>query len=71
MQPGITYIGREGSSSDEVDDIKKMIKKRIAPENHIILCVVPANVDVATQEAIRLAKVQTCAPHPDQLFSVP
>jgi len=56
--PGITRIPLAGS--DQPDDIEKITKEMayryVSDPRTIILCVVPANADISTSEAIQMAK---------------
>ncbi|XP_063068011.1 interferon-induced GTP-binding protein Mx-like [Engraulis encrasicolus] len=54
--PGITRVAI-GNQSDNIEEkIKKLIEEYIKQQETIILVVVPANVDIATTEALRMAK---------------
>ncbi|XP_063068468.1 interferon-induced GTP-binding protein Mx-like isoform X2 [Engraulis encrasicolus] len=54
--PGIARVAT-GNQSDNIDEkIKKLILQYIKQQETIILVVVPANVDIATTEALRMAK---------------
>lgn len=53
--PGLTKIPIAGQPPSIVRDIEDMARKFIEPENVIILAVSPANADLATSDAIRLA----------------
>lgn len=56
--PGITRIPLVGS--DQPEDIEKITKEMayryVSDPRTIILCVVPANADISTSEAIQMAK---------------
>ena len=56
--PGITRIPLAGS--DQPEDIEKITKEMayryVSDPRTIILCVVPANADISTSEAIQMAK---------------
>ncbi|KAI0213370.1 Interferon-induced GTP-binding protein Mx2 [Lamellibrachia satsuma] len=54
--PGITRVAVEGQPKDIGDQIKRLIGHYIKKEETIILAVVPANVDIATTEALKMAK---------------
>ncbi|KAM5180977.1 interferon-induced GTP-binding protein Mx2-like [Mantella aurantiaca] len=54
--PGITRIALKNQPSDIVKQIKDMIKKYIRRQETINLAVVPSNVDVATTEALEMAR---------------
>ena len=53
--PGLTKIPIAGQPASIVKDIEDMARKYIEPTNVIILAVSPANADLATSDAIRLA----------------
>lgn len=53
--PGLTKVPIAGQPASIVRDIEEMARKFIEPENVIILAVSPANADLATSDAIRLA----------------
>ena len=53
--PGLTKIPIAGQPASIVKDIEDMARKYIEPKNVIILAVSPANADLATSDAIRLA----------------
>ncbi|KAI0218869.1 hypothetical protein LSAT2_029455 [Lamellibrachia satsuma] len=54
--PGITRVAVEGQPQNIGEQIKRLIEKYIKKEETIILAVVPANVDIATTEALKMAK---------------
>ncbi|KAK0616798.1 dynamin family protein [Immersiella caudata] len=54
--PGIFRATAEGITAKDRDLVKNMVKRYIKDDRTIILAVVPANVDVATQEILELAK---------------
>ena len=54
--PGLTKIAVEGQPKSIVKDIEDMARYYIAGKNAIILAVTPANADIATSDALRLAR---------------
>ncbi|XP_048017805.1 interferon-induced GTP-binding protein Mx-like [Megalobrama amblycephala] len=54
--PGITRVPVHDQPEDIGDQIKNLILKYIAKSETIILAVVPCNVDIATTEALRMAR---------------
>ncbi|XP_075449820.1 interferon-induced GTP-binding protein Mx2-like isoform X2 [Ascaphus truei] len=54
--PGITRVALPNQPKDIGDQIKKMIKKYIIKQETINLVVVPSNVDIATTEALEMAR---------------
>lgn len=54
--PGITRLVVHGQDRDASLKIHTMIKEYIQKEETIILAVVPANVDIATTEALQMAR---------------
>lgn len=56
--PGITRIPLHGS--DQGEDIEKVTKEMayryVSDPRTIILCVIPANADISTSEALQMAK---------------
>ncbi|KAI3787460.1 hypothetical protein L1987_41946 [Smallanthus sonchifolius] len=54
--PGLTKIAVEGQSETIVEDIEKMVRLYVEKPNSIILAISPANQDIATSDAIKLAK---------------
>eukprot|EP00058_Branchiostoma_floridae_P023178 XP_002608668.1 hypothetical protein BRAFLDRAFT_58103 [Branchiostoma floridae] len=54
--PGIARIAVDGQPPDIGDQIKDLIKEYIQKDETIILAVVPCNVDIATTEALQMAK---------------
>ncbi|CAF1050943.1 unnamed protein product [Adineta ricciae] len=54
--PGIAHTALDGQPKDIHDQIIKLIHRFIKPEESIILCVWPANVDIAVGEAFALAR---------------
>ncbi|CAH1439551.1 unnamed protein product [Lactuca virosa] len=54
--PGLTKIAVEGQSENIVEDIENMVRLYVEKPNSIILAISPANQDIATSDAIKLAK---------------
>ncbi|CAH1247538.1 MX1 [Branchiostoma lanceolatum] len=54
--PGIARVAVDGQPPDIGDQIKALINEYIEKEETIILAVVPCNVDIATTEALQMAK---------------
>ncbi|XP_071700757.1 phragmoplastin DRP1E-like [Rutidosis leptorrhynchoides] len=54
--PGLTKIAVEGQSETIVEDIENMVRLYVEKPNSIILAISPANQDIATSDAIKLAK---------------
>ncbi|XP_065836282.1 interferon-induced GTP-binding protein Mx2-like [Oscarella lobularis] len=54
--PGIARIAGEGQAENIEEQIKTLINHYIKNEDTIILCVIPSNVDIATTEALKMAK---------------
>jgi len=54
--PGLTKIAVEGQPKTIVKDIEDMARKYVEGKNAIILAVTPANADIATSDALRLAR---------------
>ncbi|KAK9667912.1 hypothetical protein RND81_13G020300 [Saponaria officinalis] len=54
--PGLTKIAVEGQPKTTVNDIEKLVRSYVEKPNCIILAITPANQDVATSDAIRLAR---------------
>lgn len=54
--PGLTKIAVEGQSDSIVADIENMVRSYIEKPNCIILAVSPANQDIATSDAIKIAR---------------
>jgi replication fork clamp-binding protein CrfC len=53
---GLTKVAIEGQPQSIVQDLEDMCKQYIKGDNAIILAVSPANADLATSDALRLAK---------------
>ncbi|XP_020257191.1 dynamin-related protein 1C [Asparagus officinalis] len=54
--PGLTKVAVEGQPESIVEDIEHMVRSYVAKPNSIILAISPANQDIATSDAIKLAK---------------
>ncbi|GJP35776.1 hypothetical protein CLOM_g20303 [Closterium sp. NIES-68] len=54
--PGLTKIAVEGQSDTIVRDIEDMVRQYVEKPNCIILAVSPANQDIATSDAMRMAR---------------
>ncbi|XP_034023045.1 interferon-induced GTP-binding protein Mx-like [Thalassophryne amazonica] len=54
--PGIARVALKGQPENIGDQIKRMIQKFITKQETISLVVVPANVDIATTEALKMAQ---------------
>ncbi|KAJ9565501.1 hypothetical protein OSB04_001467 [Centaurea solstitialis] len=54
--PGLTKVAVEGQSETIVEDIENMVRTYVEKPNSIILAISPANQDIATSDAIKLAK---------------
>ncbi|KMS97496.1 hypothetical protein BVRB_5g126620 isoform A [Beta vulgaris subsp. vulgaris] len=54
--PGLTKVAVEGQPENIAEDIEKLVLSYVEKPNSIILAITPANQDVATSDAIRLAR---------------
>ncbi|CAJ1932672.1 unnamed protein product [Sphenostylis stenocarpa] len=54
--PGLTKVAVEGQSDTIVQDIENMVRSYIEKPNCIILAISPANQDIATSDAIKIAR---------------
>lgn len=54
--PGLTKVAVDGQSETIVQDIEEMVRSYVDKPNSIILAISPANQDIATSDAIKLAK---------------
>ncbi|KAI7987548.1 Dynamin-related protein 1E [Camellia lanceoleosa] len=54
--PGLTKVAVEGQPENIVQDIENMVHSYVEKPNCIILAITPANQDVATSDAIKLAR---------------
>ncbi|KAL3824255.1 hypothetical protein ACJIZ3_020284 [Penstemon smallii] len=54
--PGLTKVAVEGQSESIVEDIEMMVRSYVEKPNCIILAISPANQDIATSDAIKIAR---------------
>ncbi|GMH21629.1 hypothetical protein Nepgr_023471 [Nepenthes gracilis] len=54
--PGLTKVAVEGQPDSVVQDIENMVRSFVEKPNCIILAISPANQDIATSDAIKLAR---------------
>ncbi|XVF41383.1 hypothetical protein PTKIN_Ptkin01aG0276100 [Pterospermum kingtungense] len=54
--PGLTKVAIEGQPESVVQDIETMVRSYVEKPNCIILAISPANQDIATSDAIKLAR---------------
>ncbi|KAJ0981262.1 hypothetical protein J5N97_009517 [Dioscorea zingiberensis] len=54
--PGMTKVAVEGQPESIVEDIDNMVRSYVEKPNSIILAISPANQDIATSDAIKLAR---------------
>ncbi|XP_057777572.1 phragmoplastin DRP1C isoform X1 [Salvia miltiorrhiza] len=54
--PGLTKVAVEGQPETIVQDIEMMVRSYVEKPNCIILAISPANQDIATSDAIKLAR---------------
>lgn len=54
--PGLTKVAVEGQPESIVGDIENMVRTYVEKPNSIILAISPANQDIATSDAIKLAR---------------
>uniref|UniRef100_J3N517 Dynamin-related protein 1E n=1 Tax=Oryza brachyantha TaxID=4533 RepID=J3N517_ORYBR len=54
--PGLTKVAVEGQPESIVQDIESMVRSYVDKPNCIILAISPANQDIATSDAIKLAR---------------
>ncbi|KAL8268475.1 hypothetical protein R6Q59_002273 [Mikania micrantha] len=54
--PGLTKVAVEGQPESIVEDIEKMVRTYVEKPNSIILAISPANQDIATSDAMKLAR---------------
>ncbi|XP_062083933.1 phragmoplastin DRP1E-like [Humulus lupulus] len=66
--PGLTKVAVEGQPESIVKDIENMVRSYVDKPNCIILAITPANQDVATSDAIKLAR--EVDPTGDRTFGV-
>ncbi|XP_023639989.1 dynamin-related protein 1D isoform X2 [Capsella rubella] len=66
--PGLTKVAVEGQPETIVQDIEPMVRSYVTKPNCLILAISPANQDIATSDAIKLAK--EVDPTGDRTFGV-
>ncbi|XP_010269920.1 PREDICTED: dynamin-related protein 1E-like [Nelumbo nucifera] len=66
--PGLTKVAVEGQPESIVQDIENMVRSYVEKPNSIILAISPANQDIATSDAIKLAR--EVDPSGDRTFGV-
>ncbi|KAI4372661.1 hypothetical protein MLD38_010864 [Melastoma candidum] len=66
--PGLTKVAVEGQPESVVQDIETMVRSYVDKPNCIILAISPANQDIATSDAIKLAR--EVDPSGDRTFGV-
>ncbi|KAJ8755889.1 hypothetical protein K2173_024434 [Erythroxylum novogranatense] len=66
--PGLTKVAVEGQPESIVQDIEAMVRTYVEKPNCIILAISPANQDIATSDAIKLAR--EVDPTGDRTFGV-
>lgn len=54
--PGLTKVAVEGQPDTIVQDIESMVRSYVEKPNCVILAISPANQDIATSDAIKLAR---------------
>ncbi|KAK3433887.1 dynamin-related protein 1E [Eucalyptus grandis] len=54
--PGLTKVAVEGQPDSVVEDIENMVRSYVEKPSCIILAISPANQDIATSDAIKLAR---------------
>ncbi|PSS10088.1 Dynamin-related protein like [Actinidia chinensis var. chinensis] len=54
--PGLTKVAVEGQPETIVEDIENMVRSYVEKPNCIILAISPANQDIATSDAIKIAR---------------
>lgn len=54
--PGLTNVAVEGQPESIVQDIDNMVRSYVEKPNCIILAITPANQDVATSDAVKIAR---------------
>ncbi|KAF7990472.1 hypothetical protein HCN44_000277 [Aphidius gifuensis] len=54
--PGLTKVPVQGQPLDIAEQIREMVLEYITKENALILAVTPGNIDLATSDALELAK---------------
>ncbi|GMN30787.1 hypothetical protein TIFTF001_002959 [Ficus carica] len=66
--PGLTKVAVEGQPESIVQDIEIMVRSYVEKPNCVILAITPANQDIATSDAIKLAR--EVDPTGDRTFGV-
>ncbi|MBA0727147.1 hypothetical protein Golax_000163, partial [Gossypium laxum] len=66
--PGLTKVAIEGQPESIVEDIETMVRSYVEKPNCIILAISPANQDIATSDAMKLARAVD--PSGDRTFGV-
>ena len=67
--PGIFRNTTEGMTTDEdIEVVRNMVNHYMKNPRSVILAVIPANVDIATQEILKMAK--KCDPHGERTLGV-
>ncbi|XP_017985067.1 PREDICTED: dynamin-related protein 1E, partial [Theobroma cacao] len=66
--PGLTKVAVEGQPESIVQDIETMVRSYVEKPNCIILAISPANQDIATSDAIKIAR--EVDPSGDRTFGV-
>ncbi|MFQ6649069.1 hypothetical protein Gotur_023496 [Gossypium turneri] len=66
--PGLTKVAIEGQPESIVEDIETMVRSYVEKPNCIILAISPANQDIATSDAMKLAR--EVDPSGDRTFGV-
>ena len=56
MSPGLTKVPIDGQPASIVQELDDMVRQYIKNDNAIILAVTPANADLATSDALRMAR---------------
>lgn len=54
--PGLTKVAVEGQPDTIVEDIESMVRSYVEKPNSVILAISPANQDIATSDAMKLAR---------------
>ena len=54
--PGLTKIAVEGQADSIVQEIEQMVRSYVEKPNCIILAISPANQDIATSDAMKVAR---------------
>lgn len=54
--PGLTKVAVEGQPDSIVSDIDDMVRSYVKKPNSLILAISPANQDIATSDAMKLAR---------------